>query len=69
MHLRISPEGKARPDCFVVIDDFGTEHNTLDACLSSIDRDPSQSQRFAFCFSEDHDPDVTRARATRPTTA
>ncbi|MFS8973882.1 hypothetical protein PO002_05110 [Cupriavidus necator] len=65
MHLKFNVQGKARPDCFVVIDDFGTEHNTLGAyCDNGLD--PAQRKRFAFRFSEDHDPDVSRAQLTRP---
>ncbi|MCY1253048.1 hypothetical protein D9M68_122850 [compost metagenome] len=65
MHLRFDQQGKATPDSFVVIDDFGTQHNALDAYLGS-GLDPAQRKRFAFRFSEDHDPDVSRAQLIRP---
>ncbi|WP_439685079.1 hypothetical protein MNJPNG_06270 [Cupriavidus oxalaticus] len=65
MHLVYDSQGKARPNCFVVIDDFGTEHNALDAYLVS-GLSPAHRQRIAFRFSEDHDPDVSRAQLTRP---
>lgn len=65
MHLTFNSEGKAHPDCFVVIDDFGTEYNSLTAYLDN-GSDPAQRQRFAFRFSEDHDPDAVRARETHP---
>ncbi|CAG2129277.1 hypothetical protein [Cupriavidus numazuensis] len=65
MHLIFDHHGRAKPNCFVTIDDFGTKHDALEAYLGA-DFDPAQRMRFAFRFSEDHDPAVVRERESRP---
>ena len=65
MPLEFNLRGKARPNCFVVIDDFGTKRDSLNAYLECGPA-PSLRQGIAFRFSEDHDSDVVRAREARP---
>lgn len=65
MHLEFNLKGRAKPNCFACIDDFGTKHEGLDTYLRSAD-DHSQKQRFIFLLSEYHDPDFYRARHCEP---
>lgn len=66
MHLEFDEYGKARPDPWAVIDDFGTKHDALDKGAFGGYSDQAAIQRRAFRDSEDHDPDVHRAFWLRP---
>lgn len=66
MHLEFDEYGKARPDPWAVIDDFGTRHDALDKGTFGGYSDQAAIQRRAFRDSEDHDPDVHRAFWCRP---
>ncbi|SCU73533.1 conserved hypothetical protein [Cupriavidus necator] len=61
MHLEFDLHGKARPDYWVVIDDFGTKHDAIDNGTYGGFVDLPTTRRRAFLDSENHDPDVNRA--------
>ncbi|QYY30329.1 hypothetical protein K2O51_23455 [Cupriavidus pinatubonensis] len=61
MHLEFDRKGKASPNNWVVIDDFGTEHDASSKGSFCGYSDQPAIQRRGFRHSEDHDPDVNRA--------
>lgn len=61
MHLEFDKNGKARPDHWVVVDDFGMKHDASHNAEFGGYAAPCAIRRREFLHSEDHDPDVNRA--------
>jgi len=66
MHLEFTPRCKARPNHWIVIDDYGTEHDAVHYGAFGGYSDQAAIQRRAFFHSNDQDPDANRAFWCQP---